>query len=1230
MQTGQSAFVRRIQSIMKLSILIFSILGAAFTSAKASGVNVQDILDRTISIELKDVVLKDALDKIGALANVSFVYVNNPAINNNKISLQARDQKIGYLLNKLLKPYSLHYVVLDDHIVIRPGAARTNQPTSQLPGEQDEGRVLIDIKGVVTSDNDAPLAGVSVVVKGTQRGVMTNNKGEFELKGINANDVLVISMTGYKTQEIKANAIKEGLFRIQLKQEAAALQEIVVTGFQNIDKKKFTGAATRLKAEDVKVDGATDISRMLEGRAAGVSIQNVSGTFGAAPKVRVRGATSITGENKPLWVVDGVVLEDIVNISNDQLSSGDPNTLLGSAVAGLNVNDIESFDILKDAAATALYGARAMNGVIVITTKKGKAGKPVVNYTGNFTLQLKPSYNNYDIINSADQLSIYASMERNGMLKLSDIAVAPNTGIYGKLADAIDKPNGGQFAVINTTEGRAAFLARYGNKNTDWFDILFRNSIAQEHSVSISAGTEKAQSYFSSSFYNDNGWTIADKVKRYTANLRNTYTFSDRFNAGFILSGVVRQQQAPGTTNRSANPVEGSFSRDFDINPFSYALNTSRLITAYDDNGNLDYFRRNFAPFNIINEVANNQIKLNLLDLKLQMQATYKLTRHLNYDFNGAARVVKTTKEHEITENSNQAQAYRATLGNNAVVMQNNRYLYHDPANPSAPGQVVLPYGGFYNRTDDQLINYTLRNSLSFNQTFNDKHQVSALVGQELKYTDRQSAKNTGFGYQYDNGGVPFVDYRIVKQTLENNFQYYGMGNERDRFVGFFGNASYTYNNKYNISATLRDDGSNRLGKSPSARWLPTWTLAGRWNIDRERFMQKLDAINYWALRGSYGLNATYGSATNSTAVLKTELTKRANTTDDQVAINIDALENSELTWEKKYEANIGTDLGLLRGRLNITVDAYKRNSFDLISVIKTSGVGGELYKYANYADLSSHGVEFSIGGKPVNGKNWSWNTNLTFGYNTNKITNAKNQPFIFDLVRAEGGAQEGYPVRGLYSLEFVGLDKVGFGQYINEHGQASYAVDLQSDSTQYLKYEGSVDPTITGGFTNTVNYKNFSINFLITYQAGNKIRLTPAYSSYYSDLDAMPGEFINRWVLPGDEKITNVPSIADLYGDFSMAMRGAYPYNNYNYSNARVVDGSFVRLKTISLSYRLPAALLKRTGLNAASVNLQGNNLWLIYADKKLKGQDPEFFNTGGVALPVAKQVVLSLKVGI
>ncbi|HEY6974902.1 MAG TPA: carboxypeptidase-like regulatory domain-containing protein, partial [Chitinophagaceae bacterium] len=294
------------------------------------------------------------------------------------------------------------------------------------------------VTGKVTDENAKPLSGATVSAVGGGGHALTDSAGNFQLTIPVRVHELEILYVGYTTRRITLTGNTN--YVIPLSSAARNLEDVFVTGFQRIEKKKFTGAAVNLKIDEVKIDGVPDVSRMLEGRAAGVSVQNVSSAFGSAPKVRVRGATSINGDNKPLWVVDGVVLEDIVNISNDQLSSGDPTTLLGSSVAGINVNDIESFDILKDAAATALYGARAMNGVIVITTKKGRAGKALISYTGNFSTRLKPSYNDYDIMNSADQMSVLGELERKGILN-SDILSSADYGVYGKMFDLINIPD---------------------------------------------------------------------------------------------------------------------------------------------------------------------------------------------------------------------------------------------------------------------------------------------------------------------------------------------------------------------------------------------------------------------------------------------------------------------------------------------------------------------------------------------------------------------------------------------------------------------------------------------------------------------------------------------------------------------------------------------------------------------------------------------------------------------
>ncbi|WP_345160166.1 SusC/RagA family TonB-linked outer membrane protein [Pontibacter saemangeumensis] len=1068
--------------------------------------------------------------------------------------------------------------------------------------------------------------GVTVLEKGTTNGTSTDAAGNFQLQ-VQPNAVLVFSMIGYTTQDVSVNG--STTLNVTLEESDNALREVVVTGYQTIDRKMFTGSAALLTGEDAKREGVTDVSRMLEGRVAGVSVQNVSGTFGAAPKIRVRGATSITGDNKPLWVVDGIILEDVVNISNEQLSTGDPATLIGSSVAGLNPDDIESFQILKDASATAMYGARAMNGVVVITTKKGRIGKPVVSYTGNFSTYLKPTYSSFDIMNSADQMSVYAEIARKGWLNHSDASRRQNGGVYTKMYDLINTydPTTGTFALQNTPEARGAFLERYARANTDWFDELFRNSFMQEHSVSISSGTEKTQLYFSTSFLEDEGWTIADEVKRFTGNARANFNFSDKISLGLITQGSIRDQQAPGVIERISNPVTGEYTRDFDINPFSYALNSSRTLTAFDDAGNLEYFRRNFAPFNILNELDNNTLDLSVLDLKLQADFAYKILPNLNYNFSGALRYANTNREHKVRENANMALAYRAA--DDATVQANNKFLYRDPDNPEAQPVVVLPYGGFYNTNDDNLVSYYLRNTLDWDKTLSDIHTVRLFASQELRYADRQNKFFNGYGYQYDKGGVPYIDPNIIKQGVEGNFNYYGMSLRYDRFLAYMANAAYSYNGKYNLNGTVRYDGSNLLGESRTARWLPTWNVSGSWNIDTEPFMQQQDIVNRLTLRATYGLTASMGNATNSSLVLQSGSTRRPYLTEVESMIYIQNLENSELTWEKQYETNVGVDAGLFSERLQVTVDGYIRNAFDLIGLIRTSGIGGEGVKIANYADMESHGLEVMLNGSIIENQDWGLRSQLTFGYNEGEITNLKNNPDIWSLVTPEGGPKEGYPYRGLFSIRFDGLDpENGSPVFLNENGERSGNVYLQSDETQNLKYEGPVDPIVNGGWFNSLRYKNFTLSGLVTYSGGHKIRLNPAFKTSYTDLDATPYAFLDRWVLVGDEENTNVPSILDRVE--AAELGGTYPYNNYNYSTARVVDGDFVRLKQVSLSYILPANRVNTIGLNSLSLSLVANNLWLIYADDRLNGQDPEFFGSGGVAMPVPRQFTLSLKAGL
>ena len=415
---------------------------------------------------------------------------------------------------------------------------------------QAQSTKTITVTGVVTDQSDGePLPGVAVVVKGSSIGIQTDIDGNFTLERVPRGATLKFSYVGMEPVERKAEAKME----IAMTSNSQQLSEVVVVGMNKMDKRLFTGATSKLDGERVKMDGVPEISRALEGRAAGVSVQNVSGTFGTAPKIRVRGATSIYGSSKPLWVVDGVIMEDVTEVDADNLSSGDAVTLISSAISGLNADDIESFQILKDGSATSIYGARAMAGVIVVTTKKGKAGTSKISYSGEFTMRLKPSYSNFNILNSQEQMGVYREMEKAGYLNFADVYRASNSGVYGKMYHLINdyNPATGGFGLENSPEARSLYLQEAEYRNTDWFDELFRNTVSQTHAISMSTGTEKASYYISLSLMDDPGWTEQSRVSRYTANLNALHHISNSLSLNLIANAAYRKQKAPGTLSSS-------------------------------------------------------------------------------------------------------------------------------------------------------------------------------------------------------------------------------------------------------------------------------------------------------------------------------------------------------------------------------------------------------------------------------------------------------------------------------------------------------------------------------------------------------------------------------------------------------------------------------------------------------------------------------------------------------
>ncbi len=1097
----------------------------------------------------------------------------------------------------------------------------------------------VTVSGVViSSDDNEPVIGATVKVKEKPSiGAATDMDGQFTLKVPSAKSHLEISYVGHQTQVVPVST--NGQMKIVLKSTTKNLGEVevVATGMQKIDRRLFTGAATKVDADKAKLSGVADISRGLEGKVAGVQVQNVTGTFGTAPKIRVRGATSIYGTSKPLWVVDGVVLEDAVEVDADDLSSGDAVTLISSAIAGLNADDIESFQVLKDGSATSIYGAKAMAGVIVVTTKSGKAGHTSINYTGEFTYRLKPSYNEYNICNSQEQMGIYKEMEEKGWLEFSSLAKASNTGVYGHMYSLINSYENGSFGMANTTAAKNAYLREAEFRNTNWFDLLFNNNVMQNHAVSISGGTDRGNFYSSLSLMNDPGWYKSSRVERYTFNANAQYRLTDKVKVKILTSDSYRKQKAPGTLSQDVDAVNGEVKRSFDINPFSYAMNTSRAL---DPNTT---YTRNYTDFNIFDELEQNYIDINVQDLKFQGELNIAPVKGLEINLLGSYRYSSSDQNHYVMDNSNQAKAYRAGIDpEDALIRSSNKYLYTDPDDANSLPISVLPKGGMLYYTQYSVSQYDFRGTATYNTIFNNKHTLNLLAGMEASKVQRHQESFEGWGIVYNNGRLPFTRYELFKQMQEENGSYFSdqFGNTRN--LAYFGTGTYSFMGRYMLVGTIRYEGSNKMGKTRQSRWLPTWNVSAGWNIYEEPWFKAWkgnSTLSYAKIRASYSLTAESGptSYANAEALYYSSRPWRQESDAQELGLSISSLANSDLTYEKKHELDIGVDLGFFHNRLNFVFDWYKRNNYDLIGRMYNSGVGGFSTKFGNVAEMAAHGVEFTISSRNIqndpkeNPNGVSWSTDFTFSYAKNKITKLQSRSTVMNLVQSSGFAKEGYPQRAIFSIPFVGLDSHGIPQFLDPDGNVVTSdINFQNwENTDYLKYEGPVDAPYTGGFGNNISWRGFHLNVFLTYAFGNKVRLSADFASYYSDLTAMPKEFKNRWVMPGDEAYTNIPVIASrrqYYADTKLSRA----YSAYNYSTARVANGDFIRLKEVSLTYDIPAVVLRALRLTSASVKLATTNLCLLYADKKLNGQDPEFFNSGGVASPNPKQFTFTLRFGL
>ncbi len=1150
---------------MKLSAL-FVLL---FCMNLSAGVLAQETL---LTVEVENGSIRDVMQTIKQQSDYTFVYNVEEVGHLANISIHMKHAAVRAILDECLKGSGLEYSIHENVIVIR----------KMIAPKQDEVR---KIKGIVTDKQKEPLPGVTVMIKGTTLGVSTNAEGRFELaQPKDTSDIeLIISFIGMKTRTIRYKG--EELLTVVMEEDTQEMEEVVVTGYQKINRKKNTGSIQSVKMDEIMTAGVSNLDQMLEGRISGMTLVTGSGEVGVAPKIRIRGTSTLIGNREPLWVVDGIVVQDPVPISAQELNDPDYINRIGNAIAGLNPQDIERLDVLKDAAATALYGTKAANGVIVITTKKGRIGAPVINYNMNTTFRQRPRYTdrNINLMNSKERIQF--SRELNDQHYVFSTTVN-YVGYEGLLNDLYT-------GKINDTEF-AQKVAYLETLNTDWFKLLTEDSFSHQHTISMSGGSEKTRYYASIGYSRDNDVIKGNYNERYTSSLNLESTLKDWFTASFQLQGNVSRRMY----NQSS------------ISPMDYAYNTSRAIPAYDENGEYAYYTllegHDYRQYNILNELENSYNDQHTSSITVTSNLQFKFTPWLD----ASAIVSYTNSNAEIEGYWGEKTHYIAALRGSDYGEVPSSYA-------------TCPYGGELNTNNTRNNSYTIRLQLNANKTFgvDEQHNILASAGMEMSSTKYKGYSRTDRCY-YPDRGMTFVSNIDLEK-----FPSYGawltsnvpaLTNNLTNLLSGYATLSYSYYQYFTLNVNARVDGSNKFGDQSNDKFLPIWSASAAYNISEHETL-KTDWIDYITLKTSFGYQ---GNMLDSESPVMLIQKLPTNPYYNEVESSISKYPNPNLKWEKTSSFNAGLQFSLLQNRIQLETQYYYKRTKDAFMTKEVATMNGVDSYTINGGDIENKGYSFDLTVLPIKRKDLYWTISTSFSKDKNTIKNdPDSQTYNYSDFLSGTAVIKGKAVNTFYSYDFIGLNPMDGGPMFNDmefQKHELYGLSKYETFTRVLKATGRREPFMSGNLSTSLRYKQIRLNAHFAYSLGAKTRLFRMFNKNLSPEYNVHRDFMKRWKTPGDELKTNIPSLlsysstaywnylthySDITDNIQMFAEDAWMM--YDYSDSRVVSANYLKCSSLNITYAFGENMLSKIGLSRLELSLSGTNLFTLCSGK-LKGQTP------------------------
>lgn len=1068
---------------------------------------------------------------------------------------------------------------------------------------------------VISSEDNMPLIGASVYIKAedlskdgnspTITGVITDIDGKFNISVPEGVTRLFCSYVGHEVQELKLVPGKDQ-YEITLFPSAQMLDAVVVTGYQTVERRKLTAAVGKLNISDETIGAVKSIDQALAGQIAGLSVTSTSGAPGAPTKIRIRGTSSLNGTQDPLWVLDGIPLEGTDVPQSNVLN--DVSNIQQSSIAGLNPADIENITVLKDAAATAIYGARAANGVIVITTKKGKVGKPVINFSSKFTYMPTLSTNRLNMLNSQEKVDLELELLR------SNFAYGDNKGGVSKiisgygLTDAYKKGGWGALTPEAQTD-----ISRLRNTETDWGDILFRDAFNQEYSLSLSGGNERVTYYTSIGYYQENGNVKGVGLDRLNIVAKTSYKVNRMLKFGVSLFVNRRNNKTYLTDTYGL------------VNPVYYSRKANPYYQPFDANGNYiyDFDVQNNSDtdlgFNIFEERKNtsNEETINALssifDAELRFNDKLKFTTQLGLQLDKASKEQIADKESFSMR----------------IIRKNSKYW--DSASQS--NKYFIPDGGVHKAYENTNSQITWKAMGEYRDSFNDIHELEVMVGTELRKTWYETLFSAGYGFDRQTlttKPVVFPDEDRARQFPLHQKTY-----KENAYVSFFSTASYSLMNRYTFGGSIRFDGSDLFGVDKKYRYLPLYSVSGLWRLSNEPFMQGTRKwMDNLAFRVSYGIQGNIDKNT-SPFLLGKYIVDNILPGGSEHMIDINSAPNKKLRWEKTQSVNVGLDFSVLNQAINLSVDYYYRKGTDLIGKQMLPLETGFVSTNINWASMVNKGVEVSLSTRNVATKNFSWYTNLNFAYNNNKVL----REAIPEAQTIPG--REGYPVDAIFAIKTAGLDEEGYPLFYDKEGKKVTLKELyrlqdpfglgftvNSDVTpaeerSFYSYIGSQDTPYTGGLINTFSYKNWELTANLSFNLGGYVRTTPSYNFINFDRGQnVNSDILDRWTPENtDGRLPALITSEKRADEYYWYDQKSEIYKNLDIWVKKL---NYFRLQNLRLGYRLPEKMIKSLGMGSASVAIEGRNL-LVFGSSYKNFLDPEsMYNP--YAPPIPKSITFSL----